>query len=1346
MLTPEKLTDPSTILGGFTNNKVHVIISLTPPPGSTDFHSKTSLGLLRAAVKELQEGVLNTLPENAVIPRYRYENLAGFSAEVTPAGLKALQRHPKVVAIEPVFTLTTHLRQGLSLIHGQTYRSAFSGAGIAIAICDSGIDYNHPSLGGGGFPNNKVLGGFDFGDGDPDPIPNGNGHGTACAGIAAGDLASVGDYIGGVAPSAKLYALKVTSGTSGTASTAGMTAAWDWCVSHKNDNTNYPIMVISTSLGGGRFFATCDGTTPSLTAAANNAVAAGITVLASSGNDGYCDSITSPGCISSVISVGAVYDAAFGDLITCVNSASCAPKIATSDCGTGFESNDSTAPDKVPSYANTASFLTLLAPAEQCYTLDITGTAGYTGGNYYPTFGGTSASCPYAAGAVAGLQSAAKAMTGTFLSPADVRARLVANGDMVTDTKVAISKPRVNLAQAIQSLGANPFLNFVSARIIGGNGNQIIDPNECNELEIVLSNDGNAPATNISAALSGSLSDMTILQTSSSYPDIAPGATATNSTRFRIATGPSFQCGAPVNLALRLNFAGGTNINLFSLPSGGTSYTITPTPGVAIVPGIADSGNHGDDDTTAILLPFPYTLYGQSFTSVTIGANGNLQFTGNNSQFLNSCLPDTNFGVSIFPHWDDLRTDLPGRGVFISTNGAPPNRIFNIEWRAIYYESEDNVNFEVRLYENQLRFDIIFGSLNGTGGSATVGVQEGTQGIFSQFECNSGGLSNGLQLTFTTSCQDGGGVCTVPQANFSANPTNGQAPLSVSFLNLSSAATNYTWHFGDGNSSTSVNPTNTYTNAGSYTITLIAVGVGGTNILTLTNLVTVTNPPPPVVANFDAGPTNGVAPLTVWFSNLTSGATSYFWDFGDGNTSVEFSPTNTYTNAGSYTISLVAIGPGGTNSLTFTNFVTVTNPPPPVAANFDAGPTNGVAPLTVWFTNLTSGATTYAWDFGDGNTSIEFSPTNTFTNAGAYTITLVAIGPGGTNILTLTNFVTVTNPPPPVVANFDAGPTNGVAPLTVWFTNLTSGATTYAWNFGDGITSTEFSPTNTFTNAGSYTITLVAIGPGGTNSLTLTNFVSVTNPPPPVVANFDAGPTNGVAPLTVWFTNLTSGATSYSWDFGDGNSSTEFSPTNTYTNAGTFTVRLVAVGPGGTNLALSTNLVIAPPQLLVIPVRVDFGVVKTGEIKETLFAISNAGTATLIGSADLSSGPFSILSGTPFNLDSLASTNLVIQFVSLNSGVYTNYVTFAGNGGTSTNEIIGRAISPPSLVPTLVDGENFTFAFETVAGFSYRVEYTDSLDNPVWQTFESVPGDGMLAHVLVSTSVSGQRFFRVAIE
>jgi subtilisin family serine protease len=452
----QKLLYPNDITSGFAKGPtVAVTVNLSLPPGiraRTDFASAVSLKTLQTNVYAAQREVLGGISAKHLKLRHRFENIAGFSAEVTAEGLKALQANPRVISIEPIYILEPHLAQSIPLAHGLTYRSAYNGAGMAIAICDTGVDYNHPRLGGGGFPNSKVLGGYDFGDNDADPLPNTQAHGTCCAGIAAGDLGTVGDYIGGVAYNARLYALKITSGTGGSASTDAEEASWDWCVTHRNDNPNYPIMVISMSFGGGRFLSPCDNQLPSMTAVASNAIAAGITVLVSSGNDGYCDSICFPACISSVISVGAVYDAAFGHTTPCVNAASCAPKIATSGCSSGYYVDDVSAPDKVTAYSNMSDFLSLLAPGDELYTTDIVGSGGISSGDYDESFGGTSAACPFAAGTVACLQSAAKARTGNYLTPEEVKNLLVTTGDPVTDTKVAIARPRVNLERAIQSL------------------------------------------------------------------------------------------------------------------------------------------------------------------------------------------------------------------------------------------------------------------------------------------------------------------------------------------------------------------------------------------------------------------------------------------------------------------------------------------------------------------------------------------------------------------------------------------------------------------------------------------------------------------------------------------------------------------------------------------------------------------------------------------------------------------------------------------------------------------------------------------------------------------------------
>ena len=158
----------------------------------------------------------------------------------------------------------------------------------------------------------------------------------------------------------------------------------------------------------------------------------------------------------------------------------------------------------------------------------------------------------------------------------------------------------------------------------------------------------------------------------------------------------------------------------------------------------------------------PVQLYGQSFTAANISSNGNLQFVSNSNSLTNACpLPSATFNMPIMPHWDDLRTDQVGTGctayggvgcgVFTSISGTAPNRIFNIEWRTVYFGANTTrANFELRLYEGQNRFDLVYGEVAQTGSSATVGVQQGTGAQFTQYECNTAGtVTSGLQLVST---------------------------------------------------------------------------------------------------------------------------------------------------------------------------------------------------------------------------------------------------------------------------------------------------------------------------------------------------------------------------------------------------------------------------------------------------------------------------------------------------------------------------------------------------------------------------------------------------------------------
>ncbi|MCH6471365.1 PKD domain-containing protein [Sinomonas terrae] len=156
-------------------------------------------------------------------------------------------------------------------------------------------------------------------------------------------------------------------------------------------------------------------------------------------------------------------------------------------------------------------------------------------------------------------------------------------------------------------------------------------------------------------------------------------------------------------------------------------------------------------------------------------------------------------------------------------------------------------------------------------------------------------------------------------------------------------------------------------------------------------------------------------------------------------------------------------------------------PAPAPVASFTASPTSGIAPLNVAFTDTSTGSpTSWSWNFGDGGTSTSQNPTHTYASAGTYTATLTATNATGSNSTSSTITVSALQAP---VASFKASPTSGAAPLNVAFTDTSTGSpTSWAWDFGDGATSTAQNPSHTYAAPGTYTAKLTATNAAGSNS------------------------------------------------------------------------------------------------------------------------------------------------------------------------------------------------------------------------------------------------------------------------
>ncbi|MEN6290615.1 MAG: PKD domain-containing protein, partial [Methanobacterium sp.] len=279
-------------------------------------------------------------------------------------------------------------------------------------------------------------------------------------------------------------------------------------------------------------------------------------------------------------------------------------------------------------------------------------------------------------------------------------------------------------------------------------------------------------------------------------------------------------------------------------------------------------------------------------------------------------------------------------------------------------------------------------------------------------------------------------------------------------------------------------------------------------------------------ANFSSI-TEGYAPLTVQFSDLSENVTKWNWDFGDGDTSSEQNPVHIYYKAGTYNANLIAINENGTSSKVTKITVYEQSAEVLPTANFSSNITEGFAPLTIQFTDLSENSTEINWEFGDGTTAKEQNPVHIYSTAGIYNSKLVATNENGTN--SKVAVITVHEQPAGVlpVANFSSNITEGYVPLTVQFTDLSENATGWNWDFGDGDTSSEQNPFHTYHLKGNYTVNLEVTNENGTNSKLAK--INVLQPIMPV-ANFSSNVTEGYAPLTVQFTDLSENSTEINWD------------------------------------------------------------------------------------------------------------------------------------------------------------------------------------------------------------------------
>ncbi|MBL7764772.1 MAG: PKD domain-containing protein [Chitinophagaceae bacterium] len=383
---------------------------------------------------------------------------------------------------------------------------------------------------------------------------------------------------------------------------------------------------------------------------------------------------------------------------------------------------------------------------------------------------------------------------------------------------------------------------------------------------------------------------------------------------------------------------------------------------------------------------------------------------------------------------------------------------------------------------------------------------------------------------------------------------------------------NYYWNFGDGGTSTASSPTHTYAN-GMYYACMVVSGtipgtIGGFQCTYCDSIYIGPNGGSNCNASFYSTVSGSVAS----FTNTSTGSgtiTGYNWTFGDGGTSNLPNPSHTYAANGIYNTCLTINGidlNGLSYTCTYCDSVNIqTGGGTTCNANFSHS--NGTSGL-VNFTDLSTASGTingWSWTFGDGGTSSSQNPTHTYANNGWYQVCLTVYNNNaGTGFqCTWCDSVYVSNAGGGT-SNCNASFISAQSGNTVAFTNTASGPGTitgYSWNFGDGGTSSLPNPTHTYLNGGSYNVclTITGISAGLSYTCVWCDSVTISNTGSTCNANYVYTSTG-----TTFIFNNTSTApgpiTGYSWNFGDGGTSSLANPTHTYSNSGWYQVCLTIWG------------------------------------------------------------------------------------------------------------------------------------------------------------------------------------------
>lgn len=479
------------------------------------------------------------------------------------------------------------------------------------------------------------------------------------------------------------------------------------------------------------------------------------------------------------------------------------------------------------------------------------------------------------------------------------------------------------------------------------------------------------------------------------------------------------------------------------------------------------------------------------------------------------------------------------------------------------------------------------------------------------------------------------------------------------FDDNSLGATSWFWDFGNGFTSTQENPIHNFILEGSYEVCLTVSN--GTDTLTTCQYIYIVCPIPQADYFYA---TNG---LTLSTSNISVNGTEFLWDFGDGTSSFFFDPIHTYAYEGTYDVCLTAANNCGANQLC--KEVVIVCPAPEVSISVD--PDN----YTIDFDATVLNANVYTWDFGDGITSNDINPVHTYSDLGTYIVCLEAVNDCGTTLECFELDVECLLP--------DASFTYEGDLLTVSFSSNDPNADSYLWNFGNMNTSTDANPSFTFDASGSYTVCLETMNECGTDNHCEVFDLSCL----PTVDFLFAS-----ADLNLFITSNTSqNATDFLWDYGDGNTSTDFTPFYTYEVEGEYTLCLTSSNSCGSVTLCDTVSIVCPlPEVdfvysindLVVSftainpqglITYDFGDGVTSNIPEIEYIYQQQGTFNVCLFYETDCGIDSLCQEVIINCpppSALFSAAITGPYVSLESldGPFQNYMWTLNGDSASVDE------------------------------------------------------------------------------